>query len=239
VNLKSKKALILGASGKIGQSIAAALASEGAEPCLQYNHNAGQLSDAVTQIKNSGVNCSILQANLSTQQGLQGLVNDYNQQFGKLDILVNCIGDFLQKPLQELTVNQFKAIMDSNLNIAYALAQGFLPLLRQGGGRILFFGYASATTLEAKPSILPYHIAKLGLVLLTKALAQTEAANNILVNCLSPGIVESSKFWPEGKLPLGRPAKLNEISQAALFLIKSDYITGQNLEIDGGWRGKY
>ena len=77
----------------------------------------------------------------------------------------------------------------------------------------------------------------MGLILLTKAFAHTEASHKVLINCLSPAIVENTDYWPKTQIPLQRPAKLSEISNAALFLLKSDYITGFNLEIDGGWRG--
>jgi NAD(P)-dependent dehydrogenase (short-subunit alcohol dehydrogenase family) len=81
----------------------------------------------------------------------------------------------------------------------------------------------------------------MGLILLTKSFAIDEAKQKnqekVLINCLSPGICENSHFLPQNEIPLGRPANLTEISEAAIFLLKSDYITGTNLEIDGGWRG--
>ncbi len=229
MQLKNKKAIVIGASGGIGEAISEALLKAGAQVCKQYRLNKPKAQEGFI----------LLQADLASESTVQELLTNAQQKMNGLNIVVNCIGDFLFKPLYELSPEEFKKIIDSNLTLAYAICHHSAKLLRDSGeGRILNIGYATAEQLEAKPNILPYHIAKLGLVLLTKAYAQNQAQNKILVNCLSPGVVENTEAWPNTKIPLGRPAKLNEIAEAALFLLSSDYITGTNLQIDGGWRGR-
>jgi NAD(P)-dependent dehydrogenase (short-subunit alcohol dehydrogenase family) len=238
MELKGKNALITGANGIIGAAIAKALAEAGVNLSLQYRNNHEKIDTIINSQEKLGISVEALQGDLQKASDSQNLVKEYFTKNAKLDILVNCLGDFSFKPLPELSPEEFRQNINSNLNIAFDLSHFALPHLRKSAqGRILHIGYATAIQLEAKTNILPYHIAKLGLVLLTKSLAKEEASNNILVNCLSPGIVEGSKYLPKNDIPLKRPAKATEIADAALFLLQSDYITGTNLEIDGGWRG--
>lgn len=235
MHLKNKTAFIAGATGSIGENIAFALAEQGVNLILHYRNNHEKAQEILAKMQSYKIQCCFTQAELNDFNQIKNVFQIHN----KFDILVNCIGDFHFQPLKELEPKKFQEIINSNLQIAYELCYCALPCLRANlEGRILNFGYANASQVEAKSNILPYHISKMGLILLTKSLAASEAENNILVNCLSPAIVENSKYWPKkNNFPLKRPAKLIEISEAALFLLKSDYITGSNLEIDGGWRG--
>jgi NAD(P)-dependent dehydrogenase (short-subunit alcohol dehydrogenase family) len=238
MQLKNKTALILGIGSQIAQDLALKLAEADCNLLLQYRSN---YPDGLAQVlKNYPIQYNFLQADLAQSQGTEKLFAQIGTQNQTLDFLINCIGDFAMQKQGEIPPARFKQIIDSNLNIAYEVCYAALPFLRraEAGSRILNFGYALASQLEGKPRILPYHIAKLGLILLTKALAKQEITNGILINCLSPSIAENSAFFPEDSLPLGRPIALSEISEAALFLLQSDCLTGVNLEIDGGWRGK-
>jgi NAD(P)-dependent dehydrogenase (short-subunit alcohol dehydrogenase family) len=245
MNISGRTALVVGASGKIGFAIAEALIEEGVNICCHFNHNQANIEQLVSVGKRKGIAISQVQADLNyskDQKAVFTLINKSLELTGELNILVNCLGDFLQKPLPALIADEFRNIIESNLSLAFDLTQEALPHIKKSGaGRILHIGYATASQIEAKPSILPYHIAKMGLILLTKSFAIDEAKQKnqekVLINCLSPGICENSHFLPQNEIPLGRPANLTEISEAAIFLLKSDYITGTNLEIDGGWRG--
>ena len=233
MQLKNKVAFITGATGGIAENIALSLAEEGVNLILQYRSNEAKAKAIASQTKGS-----ILQTDLSTASQVSEALKNVWSVYGRLDILINCIGDFHFSPLSELKPETFSQIINSNLQIAYNLCHFALPYLKESSeSRILNLGYATASQIEPKPNILPYHISKMGLILLTKAFAHTEASHKVLINCLSPAIVENTDYWPKTQIPLQRPAKLSEISNAALFLLKSDYITGFNLEIDGGWRG--
>jgi len=240
MELKNKTALVTGATGGIGKTVAIALAERGVQVCFQYRDRDEVAHQLAENLKSYGTKTHSIKRTLSDATSSQALIEECLQVFGGLDILVNCIGDFLFKPLQEQTPQDFRDIIHSNLNIAFDLCHYALPALRaKKEGRIVNLGYSTATQIEAKPRILPYHIAKIGLVLLTKSFSYTEAENNVLINCVSPGIAENSIEVPSSKIPLGRPAKLSEIADSVIFLLQSDYITGCNLEVDGGWRGRY
>lgn len=240
MKLKGKTALVTGATGGIGRAIAIALAASGANVCFQYRDRDEMAHGLLDELQSYAVKAHSVKITLNDASSSKELIDECVQEFGSLDVLVNCIGDFLFKPLSEQTPQDFREIIHSNLNIAFDLCHYGLPHLRANKeGRIVNLGYSTATQIEAKPRILPYHIAKMGLVLLTKSFSYTEAENNVLINCVSPGIAENSIEVPTSKIPLGRPAKLAELADAVLFLLQSDYITGTNLEVDGGWRGRY
>lgn len=221
-------ALVTGTGGGIAGAIVDRLAVEGIKVIAQYRQTPPTVQ---------GPNIYPKQFNLQTYEDSQLLIEQCIQEFSQLDILVNCIGDFLMKPLVNTTPEEFRHILYSNLYTSYDLTHYAFPYLKRSHKpRILNIGFSSAQQITAKPSILPYHMAKMSISLLTKSFAQEGAENNILVNCLSPGIAENNQYPSSFPLPLKRPAKLTEIADAAWFLLSSDYITGIDLPIDGGWQ---
>ncbi|MDX1921412.1 MAG: SDR family NAD(P)-dependent oxidoreductase [Candidatus Caenarcaniphilales bacterium] len=239
--LKNKKALVSGASGKLGQSICKSLAEEGIHLALHYRSNFSTVKELKDFAEGKKVKALTFQADLSTQNSVEELIGSAQEGLGGIDFLINCVGDFLYKPLLELEVEEFRQIIDSNLTNVFALCKTALPHLRKSAcGRIINIGYANATELTAKPSILPYHIAKLGLVLLTKSLAQKEketaAKKSVLINCISPGICEDSEFWPQMKPLANSLVKKKDLNQLILFLLGSETLTGCNFEIGGDWK---
>lgn len=216
MNMNSKNALVLGAGGKIGSSIAETLKATGANVFSQTRKD----------------------KEFTDTESIKSFCEDILIKFdGKLDILVNCIGDFYFKPLEELKPEDFRNIIESNLSFAFDFCHFLLPSMRQNpeGGKILNIGFSGASNIQAKPNILAYHIGKLGLLLLTKSLAKTEAKNKILVNCLSLGVTEANNFECPVEIPLKRPCSLKEISETALFILNSNYMTGQEFSLDGGF----
>lgn len=173
---------------------------------------------------------------IKKQEDAHRLVDMTLQKYGRIDLLVNNVGNYINKPLSQFSLEEWHEMMDSNLNSAFYLCLLALPELRKTKGRILNIGYASMEKLNPSPNVAAYQIAKTGLLLLTKALAKEEARNGVTVNMLSPGHMENTiDHGFDDKIPLGRLAKLDEAVEAAFFLINSQYITGQNLEIAGGW----
>ena len=164
------------------------------------------------------------------------LVKDIYERYGSIDLLVNNVGNYINKPISQFSFDEWREMIDSNLNSAFYLSQRALPYLRESHGRILNIGYASMEKLDPSVNVTAYQAAKTGLLVLTRGMAKEEAPNGVLINMLSPGYMENTvtdKFMPN--MPLGRFATLDEAVDAAFFLIKSDYITGQNLELAGGW----
>ncbi|MCX7803494.1 MAG: SDR family oxidoreductase, partial [Meiothermus ruber] len=155
-----------------------------------------------------------------------------------LQVLVNNVGNYLKKPIEATTPEEWQAMLDSNLNAPFYLTQAALPYLSQTGyGRVVNIGFAGAQNLLARPEITPYVIAKTGLILYSKALAQRLAPRGITVNVVAPGVAENSVSKPLNEIPMGRLAHLEELARAVLFFVdeQSSYITGQVMEVSGGW----
>jgi 3-oxoacyl-[acyl-carrier protein] reductase len=150
--------------------------------------------------------------------------------------LVNNVGDYLYKPIEEVSLEEWRWILDTNLTATFLLTQKVLPLMvEQGYGRIVNLGYAGASNLLARPHITPYAIAKTGVVLYTKAIAKRFATAGITANVVAPGVAENSISKPIQEIPMGRLALLEEIARAVLFFVHEPYLTGQVLEVAGGW----
>jgi 3-oxoacyl-[acyl-carrier protein] reductase len=164
------------------------------------------------------------------------LVKETVERFGGLDLLVNNVGNYINKPISEFSFGEWDEMIASNLHSAFYLSQAALPYLRESKGRILNIGFASMERLDPGVNVTAYQAAKTGLLVMTRGMAKEEANNGVLINMLSPGYMENTVMDPVmPKMPLNRFATLDEAVSAAFFLIQSNYITGQNLELAGGW----
>lgn len=231
-----KTALVTGAAKGIGRAIALKLAAQGFDIAVHYRASSGEAQDVKLEIEALGVRAVTLGADLRDAEAAQALVSSAAEQLGGLGVLVNNVGNYVRKPLADLTVIDWREMMDSNLNAAFYTCHAALPLMRsQGYGRIVNLGFAGAQNLIARPNILPYAIAKTGIILLTKSIAQSEAAHGITANVVAPGVIENSVSKPLELIPIGRLGTLEELSDAVWGFVNSSYQTGQILEVAGGF----
>lgn len=233
-----KKALVTGAAQGIGRAIALHLARQGFDVGVHYNRS----SDAAKQVSllaaEYGVNALALQADVSQPQQARDLVETAAEQLGGLSVVVNNVGNYLKKPIEQVSVEEWHEVLNTNLNATFYVTQAALPHLKAAGwGRIINLGFAGAQMLLARPLIAPYAIAKTGIILYTKALAPQLIEHNITANVVSPGVVENSVSQPLHQIPCGRAATLDEMVRAVDFFIdpNAGYITGQVVEVAGGW----
>ena len=231
-----KTALVTGAAKGIGRAIALKLAREGYSIALHYRASSDEAFAVKLEIEALGVRAVTLSADLRDPKEAQHLVSSAAEAFSGLGVLVNNVGNYVRKPLAELTVIDWHEMLDSNLNAAFYTCHAALPIMRaQGYGRIVNLGFAGAQNLTARPTILPYAIAKTGIILLTKAIAQSEAAHGITANVVAPGVIENSVSKPLELIPIGRLGTLGELSDAVWGFVDSSYQTGQVLEVAGGF----
>ncbi|WP_309572665.1 SDR family oxidoreductase, partial [Deinococcus sp.] len=154
-----------------------------------------------------------------------------------LGVLVNNVGNYVHAPLLDTTDAEWADMLGSNLTSTFATCQEAAGVMRAAGyGRIVNLGYAGARNILARPGIVPYVIAKAGVLHLTRALAVVLAGTGVSVNAVSPGVIETSVSQPLREIPAGRVGTVHELVDAALgFVRASDYLTGQELEVAGGW----
>lgn len=236
-----KKALVTGSAVGIGRAIALYLASKGFDVAFHYNKSAEAAKQASQEAATHGVKSIALQADITKPEQAKSLVETAAEQLGGLSVAVNNVGDYLGKKISQVSVEEWHQVLDSNLNSAFYVNQTAIPYLKAAGwGRILNFAFASAQNVIADDMHPVYRIAKTGIIVYTKSLALELIEDNITVNVISPGVAENSIGLEEmiPLLPTKRPATLKEIGNAVDFLIgpEADYITGQILEVAGGWR---
>ncbi len=231
-------ALVTGASRGLGRAVALALAAAGHDVAIHYRGSAGEARAVAAEAEALGVRSLTVCGDLADLVRAGDVVGEAHAGLGGLSVLVNCVGDYLHRPLDELSLEEWRHMLDSNLSSTFATCRAALPLLRAGGGgRIVNFGYAGAGNLVARPGIVAYAIAKTGVVILTRSIAKAEAGHGITANVVAPGVMENSTDLPKTPIPVGRLGRAEEAAAAVLYFVSpgAAYVTGQVLEVSGGW----
>jgi len=242
--LKGKVALVTGASRGIGRAIAIELASRGASIALDYRSDSIQAESAAAEIRNLGVECILIQGDISQKGEAQRVVQQVLDKWQRLDILVNNAGITRDRSMRKMTEDDWAQVINVNLNGTFYCTSAALPaMINQRFGRII--NIASVVGQMGAFGQANYSASKGGIIAFTKTLALEMAKFNITANCIAPGftstemvdaIPEEIAAQIKAKIPLGRFASPEEIAKAAVFLAADgDYITGQELNINGGY----
>lgn len=236
-----KKALVTGSAVGIGRAIALDLASKGFDIAFHYNRSAEAANQASQEAATYGVKSIALQADVTKPEMAKSLVENAVEKLGGLSVVVNNVGNYLEKKISQISIEEWHQMLDSNLNSTFYVTQATIPHFKAAGwGRIVNFAFASAQNIVASEEQTAYKIAKAGVIIYTKSLAKELIKDKITANVIAPGVAENS-IGLEETIPLlltKRPATLKEVSDAVYFFIspESEYITGQVLEVAGGWR---
>ncbi len=232
-------ALVTGSAKGVGRAVLLGLAADGFDVAVHYRNSDEAAQRTAEEAMGYGVRAVTLRADVTVEAEARELVDTARQELGRLDVLVNNVGDYHHGPLAELTGETWRYMLDSNLNSTFYTCQQAVPHLRgsERGGRIVNIGYAGAEMLRARPGIVAYGIAKTGVILYSKALAKVEARHGLTVNVVSPGVMENSVTKPLDEVPMGRLGELRELVAAVRFLVSEEasYVTGVTLEVAGGW----
>ncbi len=240
VDTTRRAALVTGSAVGIGRAIVLALAQDGYDVVVHYRRSQGAAEAVAQEARSHGVNAVAVAADVTVEAEAHHLVDAAHEALGRLDVLVNNVGDYHHGPIQELSSEAWHAMFASNLHSTFYTSQHALPYLRSAprGGRIVNLGYAGAELLKARPNIVAYGIAKTGVILYSKALAMTEAEHGVTVNVVSPGVMENSDTKPAlSKVPAGRMGRVTELANAVLYFVSdaAAYTTGVTIEVAGGW----
>ena len=244
--LDNRVALVTGGSRGLGLGMALALAHAGADVAL-VSRGAEELEKAAHLIHATGRQAFTLSTDVGDIAQVQTIVPQVKAHFGRLDILVNAAGINIRQPFDQFTPEDWDKLININSKSAFFLCQAAARVMRaQGKGKIINVGSIAFDLIL--PNIALYAISKNAIRGLTKSLAIELAQDNITVNAISPG-----RFWtqmadavfsdPEryesimSMLPLGRPGVPADLAGATLLFASDagDYITGQNIFVDGGW----
>lgn len=231
--------LIAGATGHLGRAVAKRLSQDFTKIALHFFKNEETASKLEAEIRASGKSARIFQADLSNEAGAEKLIQEVQQQFGRLDVLVNMPGAIRTKPWDELTQADWEEIFRSNLESAYFCLKYALKMMRQQKwGRIINIGFHLVEHLGSFPGVTPYAVAKTGLLILTRTAAVAEVGNNITVNMVSPGLIEGGELPSGLKFKEGQIGKPEDVAEAVAFLAseKASRITGINLIVAGTWK---
>jgi NAD(P)-dependent dehydrogenase (short-subunit alcohol dehydrogenase family) len=241
--LAGKVALVTGASRGIGRAIAIELASRGASVALNFQSSKSSAESLANEIRAFGVKCMLCQGNVSSSAEARKVVESVLAEWKRIDILVNNAGVTRDKSLRKMGDEDWAHVINVNLNGTYYCTSAALPaMIEQKFGRIINIG--SLIGQVGGFGQANYAASKGGITAFTKTLALEMARFNITANCIAPGYTgtEMLMAMPEdvlakicAKIPLGRLAKPEEIAKAVAFLaVDGDYITGQELNINGG-----
>jgi NAD(P)-dependent dehydrogenase (short-subunit alcohol dehydrogenase family) len=235
-------ALITGAK-RIGAAIARALAERGVDVALSYQRSREEAERAAADVRALGRRAHVVRADLSNPHECDALVASAVEALGGLDILINMASVYSSVPFDETDEQIWSRVVNVDLRAAFLCAHAAVPhMRRRGGGRIINFSdWVAASGRPRYAGYVPYYVAKKGVIGLTEALALELAPDQILVNAIAPGPIlappgttdEESKAV-EAATPLGRWGGEDAIVRAALFLIDTDFVTGETVRVDGG-----
>jgi pteridine reductase len=238
MELSGRVALVTGAGRRVGQAIAIALGEKGMRVAVHYNGSAKGAEETVAAIGGKGGKARVFQCDLSRPTGFEALVADVEKALGGFDVLVNSAAIMERTPFGEVTPEQWERIMAINIRAPFFLSQAAAARLRQAKGAIV--NIADLAAFETWPAYLPHGISKSGVVHLTRSLARV-LAPDVRVNGIAPGTVLLPDDWStqaderlRQTTPLGRTGSPADVSAAVIFLLESDYITGETILVDGG-----
>jgi 3-oxoacyl-[acyl-carrier protein] reductase len=242
-NFGGQVVIVTGGSKGIGLSIAKAFAGSGAS-VVMTGRDSKTLGPAADEVAAIGSPVAAVPGDARDFEQMTALAAEVDRRFGRLDVLVNNAGGVFAQPLESLSPNGWRALVETNLSSVFYCSRACLPLFRRSGGGVIT-NIGSIAGFAAHPQRAAYGAAKAGVNALTMSMAHEWAVDNIRVNCVAPGAIltEASRFSDpavaaavEGTIPLGRLGRPEDVAEVCLFLASDGaaFVTGTTLRVDGG-----
>jgi len=247
LDLKGRVAVVTGGNGGIGLGMARGMAAAGAA-IVVAGRNREKSGRAVKELQNLGAQAVAIEVDVADESSVNALIRASGEQWGRLDVLVNNAGMNIRKQPQDLTLAEWRRVLDTNLTSAFMCSRAAYPIMKgQGGGKIINIG--SMMSIFGASFAPAYAASKGGMVQLTKSLAAAWARDNIQVNAVLPGWIDSELTQAARREVPGlhenvlarTPAKRwgvgDDLGGIAVFLASpaSDFVTGTAIPVDGGF----
>ena len=235
-------AVVSGGARRLGRQLCLTLATRGFDVIILYresHRDARSLEQEIAALRLGGSTRS-LSVDVSDKSQVETLFNDIACTEGRLDLLINNVGNYNPQHVTQLDPMVWDATLSANLSSAYYCCYHALKLM-SAGSNIINIGMAGLEGARADVNGTDYFVSKSGLLVLTRSLAAAYGEQQIRVNMVSPGQLDNSiDLPPPDKIgawvPLGRAGSLKDISQAVEYLLESNYVTGVNIDVSGGYR---
>ena len=246
-DLKGRVAIVTGGNGGIGLGMARGLAAAGARVVIAAR-NASKSQAAVKDLAARGGEALAVETDVADERSVARLVETTRERWGRLDILINNAGINIRKPVHELALDEWRRVLDTNLTSAYLCSKAAHPAFKAaGGGKVVNIG--SMMSLFGASFAPAYGASKGGIVQLTRSMAVAWARDNIQVNAVLPGwidteLTQNARREVAGlhesvlrRTPAGRWGGIDDMAGVAVFLSSaaSDFVTGTAIPVDGGY----
>lgn len=237
--LHGKVALVTGASRGIGRAVAIAFAKADADVAVNYLKREDAAREVGSIIENFGRRCVTVRADVSSSQEVTKLVDTVQEKLGPVQILVNNAGVVHRAPLDQITEQEWDEVMAVNLKSAFLVTQAVLSAMRERRwGRIINISSVAAQTGGITGPV--YVASKAGMIGLTHSYASLLVKEGITANTVCPALIETDmvtkvlRAKPD-PIPLGRFGTVEEVADVVLMLARNAYMTGQTINVNGGW----
>lgn len=243
--VQARVALVTGAAKGIGKAIALTLAEKGVDIAVNYLHSQSEALEVIKGIQLKGSRALAIKADVTSEVDVAGLVEKVHAHFGRLDILVNNVGDWITKDVEAMSLDEWRRVLDTSVTAAFLCSKQVLPIMKkQRWGRIVNLAAAGAYRAHGTSGMSAFYAAKAGVVAFTKSLAREVGRSGITVNAVAPGIVADKERTIKEALEIedretsvGRPGTSWDIAAAVAFLVSDEagFVTGDVINVTGGW----
>lgn len=236
----SPLAVVTGGARRLGRHLCTVLATRGYDIVIVYRESEADARSLQQEIVAAGRRARVRAVDVAVQQQVGDLFAEIAREEGRVDLLVNNVGNYNPQHVTQLDPAVWDATLAANLSGAYYCCYHALRLM-PAGGNIINIGMAGLEGIRANVHGADYYVSKTGLLVLTRALAKAYGNRHVRVNMISPGQLDNSVDLPSPEeigrwVPLGRAGALRDVSQAMEYLLDASYVTGVNIDVSGGYR---